>query len=74
MRWLETMLWQRLHHTARQSADNGRLQPGTEAFNQKLKELAQVNNWDYGAALKVKANLVHAEGTLKYWKVTSHQV
>jgi len=57
------------HHIARQSADNGRPQPGTEAFDQKLKELEQVNNWDYGAALKVKANLVHAEGTVDLGKL-----
>ena len=57
------------HHLARQSADNGRLQPGTEAFNQKIKELRQINNWDYGAALKVKASLVHAEGTLDLEKL-----
>jgi hypothetical protein len=41
----------------------------TETFNQKLNELEQVNNWDYGAALKVKANLVHAEGTLDLGKL-----
>lgn len=49
------------HHIARQAADAVRLQPGTPAFENKLKELQQVNNWDIGAALKVKAHLVHTE-------------
>lgn len=57
------------HHIARQSADNGRLQPGTNAFDAKLKELQQINNWDIGAALKVKANLVHTEGTIDLGKL-----
>ncbi len=57
------------HRMARQSADNGRLQPGTGEFNQKLKQLLQINNWDYGAALHVKANLVHTEGTLDLGKL-----
>ena len=57
------------HHIARQSADNGRLQPGTDVFNQKLKQLQQINNWDYGAALHVKANLLHTEGTLDLGKL-----
>ena len=33
------------HHSAREAADAGRLQPGTGAFNQKLKQLQQINNW-----------------------------
>lgn len=57
------------HRAARQLADNGRLQPGTYAFNQKIKELQQINNWDYGGALKVKANLVHTEGTVDLGKM-----
>jgi iron complex outermembrane receptor protein len=52
------------HHIARQSADNGRLQPGTVGFNEKLKQLQKINNWDYGGALNVRANLVHTEATL----------
>lgn len=50
------------HRQARTAADRGRYQPGTEAFNNTLDKLAQVNNWDVGAALKVKASFVHAEG------------
>jgi outer membrane receptor protein involved in Fe transport len=52
------------HHLARAAADNGRLQPGTDAFNQKLKVLQEINNWDIGAALHVKANLLHTEGSI----------
>jgi outer membrane receptor protein involved in Fe transport len=47
--------------TARTTADAGRLQPGTPAFNQRLGELQDVNNWDVGAALRVRASLAHAE-------------
>lgn len=57
------------HHVARRMADNGRLQPGTNAFDQKLQELQDINNWDIGAALRVKANLVHTEGTVDLGKL-----
>ena len=50
------------HASARAAADAGRLQPGTDAFNQKLGELQNINNWDVGAALRVRANMAHAEG------------
>jgi outer membrane receptor protein involved in Fe transport len=50
------------HHLARASADDGRYQPGTPAFNNILEKLQQENNWDSGAALKVKARFIHAEG------------
>ena len=46
---------------ARQVADQGRLQPGTPVFQNSLNELADINNWDEGAALRVKDKLVHAE-------------
>ncbi|WP_233635741.1 TonB-dependent receptor [Hymenobacter setariae] len=49
------------HATARQAADAGRLQPGTEAFNQRLSQLQNINNWDQGAALRVQAKLLHGE-------------
>jgi outer membrane receptor protein involved in Fe transport len=49
------------HRAARQAADAGRLQPGTDAFNQRLSQLQDINNWDVGAALRVRANLAHAE-------------
>jgi len=57
------------HHIARDAADNGRLQPGTDAFNQKLKQLQEINNWDIGAALKVKAHLVHTEASINLGKL-----
>lgn len=47
--------------TARVATDAGRPQPGTEAFNQRLSQLQDINNWDVGAALRVRANLAHAE-------------
>jgi outer membrane receptor protein involved in Fe transport len=46
---------------ARNFADKGRLQPNTDAFKNKISDLSQINNWDVGAALKVKAKLYHAE-------------
>ncbi|MDO7853606.1 TonB-dependent receptor [Hymenobacter sp. CA1UV-4] len=46
---------------ARAAADAGRYQPGTALFGQKLGELQDINNWDVGAALRVRANLAHAE-------------
>ncbi|WP_379966300.1 TonB-dependent receptor [Epilithonimonas sp. UC225_85] len=46
---------------ARQFADNGRYQPGTEAYNAVLKQLQDVNNWDIGAALRVKQSFLHSE-------------
>ncbi|WP_151086206.1 TonB-dependent receptor [Hymenobacter baengnokdamensis] len=49
------------HAAARAAADAGRLQPGTDAFNQKLAQLQDINNWDVGAALRVRASLAHAE-------------
>ncbi|GAB3825338.1 TonB-dependent receptor [Hymenobacter jeollabukensis] len=49
------------HAAARLAADAGRLQPGTPAFEAKLRELADINNWDQGAALRVRADLIHAE-------------
>lgn len=47
--------------TARNAADAGRLQPGTEAFNQRLSNLQDINNWDVGAALRVQARMLHGE-------------
>jgi outer membrane receptor protein involved in Fe transport len=50
------------HRLARTAADAGRPLPGTAAFSNSLHRLAQINNWDEGAALKVKASFIHAEG------------
>ena len=55
--------------TARQAADNGRPQPGTPLFKQKVDTLSQINNWDIGAVLRVKAHLVHTEGVLDVGKL-----
>ncbi|HET9505101.1 MAG TPA: TonB-dependent receptor [Hymenobacter sp.] len=52
------------HAAARTTADAGRLQPGTAAFNERLGELQDINNWDRGAALRVQARLLHAEAQL----------
>jgi iron complex outermembrane receptor protein len=50
------------HAAARERADSGRYRPGTPEFNAKLSELAQINNWDQGAALKLFTQFVHGEG------------
>ncbi|ALW83838.1 TonB-dependent receptor [Hymenobacter sedentarius] len=49
------------HATARTAADAGRPQPGTAAFEERLATVQAINNWDVGAALRVRANLLHAE-------------
>ncbi len=49
------------HQHARQVADLGRYEPGTQPFQELLAKLQQVNNWDQGAALKVKARFYHGE-------------
>lgn len=46
---------------ARTASDAGRYQPGTAAFNTELGRLQNINNWDQGAALRVRASLVHGE-------------
>ena len=58
----------RAHLAARTAADAGRYQPGTAAFNSTLQKLQQINNWDVGAALKVKASFVHTEGQVDLTK------
>ena len=52
------------HRRARAVADTFRPRPGTEAFRRILDTLARVNNWDIGAALRVRARLLHTEGLL----------
>lgn len=49
---------------ARAVADYGRLQPGTELFKNAAIRLADINNWDEGAALRVRDKLLNAEGQL----------
>jgi iron complex outermembrane receptor protein len=62
------------HQTARQMADNGRPQPNTPLFQRKIDTLSQINNWDIGAALKVRAQLVHTEGVLDVGKMLDSKV
>ncbi len=57
------------HKIARVNSDDGRFEPGTDAYNQKKDELTNINNWDYGAALRVKSNLFHSEGLLNWDKL-----
>ncbi len=57
------------HKVARSTADFGRYEPGTDLWNQKKSELTNINNWDYGAALRVRSNLVHAEGLVHFDKM-----
>ena len=59
------------HTIARTTADAqaNRLQPGTDAFNKELSKLQEINNWDSGAALHVKANLIHMEGSIDLGKL-----
>lgn len=50
------------HHDARAASDSGRPLPGTAEFNSRVGVLADVNNWDIGAALRVKSKMLHLEG------------
>lgn len=56
---------------ARAAADNGRYQPGTQAFEDKKNELIHINNWDKGAALIMKTGFVHGEGQYDFSKYVS---
>jgi outer membrane receptor protein involved in Fe transport len=49
-------------HLARENADNGRYVPGTDKYNQVKHNLININNWDQGAALRVRSDIVHVEG------------
>jgi iron complex outermembrane receptor protein len=57
------------HAAAREQADSGRYLPGTPEFGAKVSELAQINNWDQGAALKLATQFVHGEGQ---YELTDH--
>lgn len=46
---------------ARKMSDQGRPQPHTAATDAIISKLRDINNWDEGAALRVKAALYHAE-------------
>lgn len=48
-------------NAARTFADDGRYAPHSIQMNYLIDSLRDINNWDYGAALRVKANLTHSE-------------
>ncbi len=52
------------HHQARQLSDSGRPQPGTEEFQNLITQLSDINNWDYGGALRVRSRMFHGEGQI----------
>ncbi len=64
------------HRKARSVADDGRPIPGTPEFDEKVKQLQQVNDWDRGAALKVKAGMLQVETTVDLAKIikTNYQL
>jgi outer membrane receptor protein involved in Fe transport len=49
---------------ARAFADSGRFVPGSNAWKANFDKLKNINNWDTGAALRVKANLVNIDGQI----------
>ncbi len=49
------------HDIARLTADAGRYEPGTDAYNDKLIELSKINNWDAGAQLLMDHKFSHSE-------------
>ena len=65
------------HAAARTAADAGRPQPSTPAFAESLARVQEVNNWDVGAALRVRANLLHAEAQVNLaeaWRRAGHRL
>lgn len=54
--------------TARQFADNGRPIPHSDAFNNLITTLGDINNWDIGAALRVETYMYDAEGQIDLTK------
>ncbi|HLZ16943.1 MAG TPA: TonB-dependent receptor, partial [Cyclobacteriaceae bacterium] len=48
-------------NAARAFSDNGRVQPNTAEMRNQINNLRNINNWDYGAALRVNASLFHSE-------------
>ncbi|MEP7109683.1 MAG: TonB-dependent receptor [Ferruginibacter sp.] len=49
---------------ARSFADSGRFEPGGNAWKTAFDKLKNINNWDAGAALRVKANLVNIDAQI----------
>ncbi|SDL11931.1 TonB-dependent receptor [Siphonobacter aquaeclarae] len=58
---------------ARSVADQGRPVPGTAAFNNLIGKLRDINNWDIGAALRVKSWMYHVEGQVEPTRVLWRQ-
>lgn len=54
---------------ARAVADKGRPVPGTQAFNDLIAKLLDINNWDIGAALRVQSWMYHVEGQIEPTRV-----
>ncbi|GAA4405145.1 TonB-dependent receptor [Nibrella viscosa] len=54
---------------ARQFADQGRPQSGTPAFDDLVTKLRDINNWDLGAALRVRSWLYHVDGQVEPTRV-----
>ncbi|MCC6720569.1 MAG: TonB-dependent receptor [Bacteroidia bacterium] len=57
------------HKQARKYADSGRFEPKSEQYDNKFNELVNINNWDIGAALRVKSFMLHSEGLLNWNKI-----
>ena len=55
--------------SARTQADAGRPQPGSAPFNEQVAKLRDINNWDVGAALRVKSWMYHIEGQVEPTRV-----
>jgi outer membrane receptor protein involved in Fe transport len=51
------------HQAARAFADQGRFLPGTQAFDQQVAKLKNINNWDSGAAMWTSSRFYQLEGT-----------
>jgi outer membrane receptor protein involved in Fe transport len=49
------------HRLARSHSDAGRPSPGTREFDGLIQNLGNINNWDYGAALRVRSQMLHME-------------
>jgi outer membrane cobalamin receptor len=52
------------HRRARAASDAGRPVPGTPEFDELINELRDINDWNYGAALRVRSSMFHAEAQL----------
>lgn len=53
---------------ARARADQGRPVPRSTEFNALVSRLSDINNWDVGAALRVRSWLYHVEGQVELTK------